>query len=106
MSVFNDAWLDDQKALAGGDSILRRLAEAGARVRREAADSAEPKALLQGLPRPRAVIAAGTEARFIRGCWNRCVQSRLWHGRPIAFLAGLAPSTSLWSWRARVRRRA
>src|SRR5688572_22801671 len=66
MSVFNDAWLDDQKALAGGDSILRRLAEAGARVRREAADSAEPKALLQGLPRPRAVIAAGTEARFIR----------------------------------------
>ena len=66
MSVFNDAWLDDQKALVGGDSILRRLAEAGARVRREAADSAEPKALLQGLPRPRAVIAAGTEARFIR----------------------------------------
>jgi Bacterial phospho-glucose isomerase C-terminal SIS domain len=66
MSVFNDAWLDDQKALAGGDAILRRLAEAGARVRREAADSAEPKAQLQGVPRPRAVIAAGTEARFIR----------------------------------------
>jgi hypothetical protein len=60
MSVFNDAWLDDQKALAGGDPILRRLAEAGARVRREAADSAEPISLLQGLPRPRAVIAAGT----------------------------------------------
>ena len=66
MSVFNDAWLDDQKALTGGDPILRRLAEAGARVRREAADSAEPISLLQGLPRPRAVIAAGTEARFIR----------------------------------------
>ncbi len=66
MSVFNDALLDDQRALAGADSILRRLAEAGARVRREAADSVEPKTLLQGLPRPRAVIAAGTEARFIR----------------------------------------
>ena len=66
MSIFNDSWLDDQQALAGADPILRRLAEAGARVRREAADSAEPIDLLQGLPRPRAVIAAGTEARFIR----------------------------------------
>ncbi|HZL75842.1 MAG TPA: SIS domain-containing protein [Propionibacteriaceae bacterium] len=66
MTVFNDSWLDDQKALVGADSILRRLAEAGARVRRETADSAEPISRLQELPRPRAVIAAGTEARFIR----------------------------------------
>ena len=42
MSVFNDSWLDDEKALAGADVILRRLAEAGARVRRETADSAQP----------------------------------------------------------------
>ena len=66
MSIFNDSWLEDQKALAGADTILRRLAEAGARVRRETADSAEPINQLRGLPRPRAVIAAGTEARFIR----------------------------------------
>jgi hypothetical protein len=66
MSIFNDSWLEDQKALAGADVILRRLAEAGARVRRETADSAEPINQLRGLPRPRAVIAAGTEARFIR----------------------------------------
>src|SRR5512133_527781 len=66
MSVFNDSWLDDQRTLAGADAILRRLAEAGARVRRETADSAEPINQLRGLPRPRAVIAAGTEARFIR----------------------------------------
>ena len=66
MSIFNDSWLDDQKALAGADTILRRLAEAGARVRRETADSTEPINQLRGLPRPRAVIAAGTEARFIR----------------------------------------
>jgi hypothetical protein len=66
MSIFNEAWLDDEKALAGADSILRRLAEACARVRRETADSAEPISQLPGLPRPRAVIAAGTEARFIR----------------------------------------
>jgi len=31
ISIFNDAWLDDEKALAGADAILRRLAEAGAR---------------------------------------------------------------------------
>ncbi|HLM21542.1 MAG TPA: hypothetical protein VK390_08475, partial [Propionibacteriaceae bacterium] len=66
MSVFNDSWLEDHKALAGADSILRRLAEAGARVRREVADSAEPISRLGELPRPRAVIATGTEARFIR----------------------------------------
>src|SRR4029450_4255673 len=66
MSVFNDSWLDDQRALAGADSILRRLAEAGARVRRETADSAEPISRLQELPNPRAVIAPGSEARFIR----------------------------------------
>jgi hypothetical protein len=66
MSIFNDSWLEDQRALAGVDAILRRLAEAGARVRRETADSMEPINQLRGLPRPRAVIATGTEARFIR----------------------------------------
>jgi hypothetical protein len=66
ISIFNDGWLDDEKALASADAILRRLAEAGARVRRETADSAEPISQLLGLPRPRAVIATGTEARFIR----------------------------------------
>ena len=66
MSVFNDGWLEDQKALAGADLILRRLAEAGAR--RAAGDSgfggADRSATRAA--RPRAVIAAGTEARFIR----------------------------------------
>ncbi len=66
MSVFDDSRLDDRQALAGADPILRRLAEAGARVRRETADSAEPISLLAEFPRPRAVIAAGSEARFIR----------------------------------------
>ena len=39
MSVFDDSWLDDREALAAADPILRRLAEAGARVRRETADA-------------------------------------------------------------------
>ena len=66
MSIFDDSWLDDQQALAAADPILRRLAEAGARVRRETADAREPITQLRDLPRPRAVIAAGSEARFIR----------------------------------------
>ena len=66
MTVFDDAALDDPVALDGADAIIRRLAEAGARVRREAADAVGPLNQLGGLPRPRAVVAAGSEARFIR----------------------------------------
>ena len=66
MSIFDDSWLDDRQALAAADVMLRRLAEAGARVRRETADSAVPMAQAADVPRPRAVIAAGSEARFIR----------------------------------------
>jgi hypothetical protein len=64
--VFDDAWLDDRQALAGADPVLRRLAESGARLRRETGEAAAPLAGLEELPRPRAVIAAGSEARFIR----------------------------------------
>lgn len=66
MAVFDDSRLDDPAALTAADPILRRLAEAGARVRRDTADARGPIADLQDLPRPRAVIAAGSEARFIR----------------------------------------
>ncbi len=64
--MFDDSRLDDPDALRSADPLLRRLAEAGARVRRDMADAADPIARLQDLPRPRAVIAAGSEARFIR----------------------------------------
>ncbi len=66
MTVFDDSTLDDPEALAGADELLRRLAAAGARVRRETADAVDPVRRLPGLPRPRAVIAAGREARFVR----------------------------------------
>ena len=66
MTVFDDSSLDNQRALASADAILRRLAEAGARVRRETADALDPISELREMPQPRAVIAAGTEARFIR----------------------------------------
>jgi hypothetical protein len=64
--MFDDSWLDDPQAWHGADGVLRRLAEAGARLRRETADALEPIGVLSDLPRPRAVIAAGSEARFIR----------------------------------------
>ena len=66
MTVFDDSALEDRSALGTADPILRRLAEAGARIRREAADAAGPLTQLGDLPRPRAVVAAGSEARFIR----------------------------------------
>ncbi|SEQ01036.1 SIS domain-containing protein [Microlunatus flavus] len=66
MTVFDDSALDDAQALAGADAIVRRLAEAGSRVRRETADAGEPIDRLRSLPRPRALVAAGSEARFIR----------------------------------------
>src|SRR4051794_36080383 len=42
------------------------MAEAGARVRRESSEAVEPIARLGDQARPRAVVAAGSEARFIR----------------------------------------
>ena len=66
MTVFDDSSLENRDALASADPILRRLAEAGARVRRETADAIEPIGQLRDLPQPRAVIATGSEARFIR----------------------------------------
>lgn len=65
--IFDDSWLEDPQALAAADPILRRLAGAGARVRLETAEARAPISNLVGLQRPRAVIAAGSEARFIRG---------------------------------------
>ena len=64
--MFEDSLLEDQSALAAADPVLRRLAEAGARVRREAADAERPLATLTSDVRPRAVIAAGSEARLVR----------------------------------------
>lgn len=66
MTIFDDAWLDDQQALRGADPVLRRLAEAGARLRRETEAAEQPRLKLAEIPRPRAVIAVGSEARFIR----------------------------------------
>ncbi|MFP5284044.1 MAG: hypothetical protein ACLGIF_11415, partial [Actinomycetes bacterium] len=64
--MFDDSWLDDRQALAAADPVLRRLAEAGARLRRENEEGRPVLHRLRDLPRPRAVVATGAEARFIR----------------------------------------
>lgn len=66
---FDDGLLDDEDALAAADPDLRHLAEAGARVRREAVSAADPlQAAVARLveTRPRAVVAAGPDSRLLR----------------------------------------
>ncbi len=69
-AVFDDARLDDEDALARADAALRPLAEAGARVRREAGYAAEAiEAAVSAArddARPRAVVAAGPDSRLLR----------------------------------------
>jgi Bacterial phospho-glucose isomerase C-terminal SIS domain len=64
--VFDDTLLDDPAALAAADLSLRRLAEAGARVRREVAAAQEALGGLESEVRPRAVVAAGNDSRLLR----------------------------------------
>ena len=63
---FDDSRLADPEQLRLADPVLRPLAEAGARVRREAALVADALVALEGEGRPRAVIAFGPEARLLR----------------------------------------
>ncbi|MEZ5096644.1 MAG: hypothetical protein R2731_11305 [Nocardioides sp.] len=70
MTWFDEGRLDDARALASADLVLRSLAESGARVRREAhdADAALQEAVVRAREqdRPRAVVAAGPDSRLLR----------------------------------------
>lgn len=66
MYEFDDSRLEDPAALRAADHLLRPLAEAGARVRREAAAAEEPLQRLDPTDRPRAMITFGPEARLLR----------------------------------------
>jgi hypothetical protein len=91
-AYFDESRLDDQVALATADSRLRRLAESGARVRREAADAAEATDLAvaanQGT-RPRAVIAAGPDSRLLRAVLEPWC--------PVPFVAWPGPALPGWA---------
>lgn len=91
--VFDDSRLDDEAALATADASLRNLAEAGARVRREAAEAAEAiekaVASFEGEGRPRAVVAAGPDSRLLRAVLEPWC--------PVPFVAWPYPGLPAWA---------
>ncbi len=90
---FDDSRLDDERALAEVDATLRPLAEAGARVRREAAEAAEAVEsavrAASGEARPRAVVAAGPDSRLLRAVLEPWC--------PVPFVAWPGPSLPGWA---------
>jgi hypothetical protein len=86
--VFDDALLDDPAALAAADPGLRRLAEAGARVRREVAAAQEVLVGFSSEARPRAVVAAGNDSRLLRAVLESWC--------PVPFVAWPGPGLPGW----------
>jgi phosphoglucose isomerase-like protein len=93
VDVFDDSRLDDESALARADHLLRPLAEAGSRVRREAGAAAEAiekaVAAAAGDSRPRAVVAAGPDSRLLRAVLEPWC--------PVPFVAWPGPSLPGWA---------
>lgn len=90
---FDDALLDDEQALVAVDAELRRLAEAGARVRREVEAAtqaaAEARASMDTFEHPRALVAAGTDARLLRAVLEPWC--------PVPFVAWPGPGLPGWA---------
>jgi len=91
--VFDESRLDDEEALALADIVLRPMAEAGARVRREAGVAAEAieaaVSAAAGEARPRAVVAAGPDSRLLRAVLEPWC--------PVPFVAWPGPSLPGWA---------
>jgi hypothetical protein len=90
---FDESRLDDESVLAAADARLRELAEAGARVRREAGE-AEPGvaaavATARDAQRPRAIIAAGPDSRLLRAVLEPWC--------PVPFVAWPGPGLPGWA---------
>ena len=92
-SQFDESRLEDEGSLALADGVLRPLAEAGARVRREAGTAAEAIAqavqAASGDTRPRAVVAAGPDSRLLRAVLEPWC--------PVPFVAWPGPSLPGWA---------
>ncbi|MGZ4445742.1 MAG: SIS domain-containing protein [Nocardioides sp.] len=90
---FDESRLDDESILVAHDHVLRPLAEAGARVRREAIDAsaAAAEGVARGLDqsRPRAVIAAGPDSRLLRAVLEPWC--------PVPFVAWPGPALPGWA---------
>lgn len=66
MVEFEDSRLEDPAVLHAADSLLRPLAEAGARLRREAMLAQNALAAIEPEEHVRAIISFGPEARLVR----------------------------------------
>jgi hypothetical protein len=90
---FDESRLDDEAALAAGDVRLRELAEAGARVRREAAEAADGVAAAVATAgdaaSPRAIVAAGPDSRLLRAVLEPWC--------PVPFVAWPGPALPGWA---------
>ncbi|HEY0474048.1 MAG TPA: SIS domain-containing protein [Kribbella sp.] len=90
MSFFDDSRLDDPAALGATDHLLRRLAGAGARIRAEidASEEVLSKLGFDGF-RPRAIVAAGRDARLVRAVLEPVC--------PVPFVAWPGPGLPGWT---------
>jgi hypothetical protein len=90
---FDESRLDDAAALATADARLRELAESGARVRREAAETAAgvaaAVATARDAQRPRAIVAAGPDSRLLRAVLEPWC--------PVPFVAWPGPALPGWA---------
>src|SRR5215218_1269250 len=90
---FDESRLDDEAALASADARLRELAEAGARVRREAVEAADGVAAAVATARdaapPRAIVAAGPDSRLLRAVLEPWC--------PVPFVAWPGPALPGWA---------
>lgn len=67
MAYFDDSRLENPEVLQASDELLRSLAGAGARIRREAADlDLESASAFGAGQRPRGVVVLGRESRLVR----------------------------------------
>ncbi len=88
-ALFDETLLDDPAALRAADATLRSLAEAGSRVRREASASSTALSGIHRLGRPRAIVAAGADARLLRAVLEPWC--------PVPFVAWPAPGLPGWA---------
>lgn len=87
--LFDQDLLDDPETLRAADATLREQAGAGARVRRELVASQAALAGIGRLGRPRAIVAAGSDARLLRAVLEPWC--------PVPFVAWPAPGLPGWA---------
>lgn len=86
---FDESLLENDTALAGADEVLRGLAEASSRVRHEVNAAGAAMTALADAPKPRAVVAAGEDARLLRAVLEPWC--------PVPFVAWPGPSLPGWA---------